>query len=214
MADRAPPSRARRLWVQERLQHARRAADLLDRKRQILRIEEERAGRVLDEARTGWKTTSTGAAGLALRAEALAGAWAVQVAIRPLQDRAAIQVDLRETVGVIHPGDARVDLPVPTGLQSAACGPLIAVAAEAHAEALRTATRLAVADTTLRRLQTERLLTERRQRAVARIRIPALEEELRLLNERLEELERQDQVVVRWVSGHRSDDEPPIPSGR
>ena len=212
MADRAPPSRARRLWVQERLQHARRAADLLDRKRQILRIEEERAARALDDARTGWKTTSTRAAGLALRAEALAGAWAVQVAGRPLQGRADVQVDERETVGVIHPGDALVDLPTPTGLQSAAGGPLIALAGGAHAEALRAAARLAVADTTVRRLQAERRLTERRQRAVARIRIPALEAELRLLNERLEELERQDQVVVRWVSGHRSD--PPIPSGR
>ncbi len=213
MADRAPPSRARRLWVQERLQQARRAADLLDRKRQILRREEARALTTLQVASGEWGRISRSAAGRALRAEALAGSWAVEVAARPLQGRARIEVDQQETAGVAHPGDARLDPATPTGLQAAASGPLLTAAAEVHAEALAAAARLAVADTTLRRLREERLLTERRQRAVTRIRIPALEDELRLLNERLEELERQDQVVVRWISDRRDGEGEVMPPG-
>lgn len=212
MADRAAPSRARRLWVQERLRHARRAADLLDRKRQILRIEEETAGRARDEARMEWTRVSRLAAGRALRAEALAGTWAVQVAAHPAQGRAGIEVGAKETIGVVHPATARLDLPSATGLQRAAGGPLIAAAADAHADALRAAARLAVVESTVGRLHAERLLTERRQRAVARVRIPALESELRQLNERLEELERQDQVVIRWVSERRSPESGQTPS--
>ena len=208
MADRAPPSRARRLWVHERLGHARRAADLLDRKRQILRVEEQQARLSRDRAGADWVQAGRRAAGAALRAEALGGAWAVTAASHPVQGRATIEVDEQETAGVVHPAGARLQLPGLTGVQSAAAGPAVSEAAEAHAGALGAAARLAVAESALSRLRAERSITERRQRAVARVRIPALEEELRLLDERLEELERQDQVVVRWVAGRKEAGEP------
>ncbi len=208
MTDRAPPSRARRLWVQERLGHARRAADLLDRKRQILRVEEQQARLRRDRAGAEWDRAGRRAAGAALRAEALAGAWAVMATAHPVQGRATVEVDEHETAGVAHPAGARLQLPALTGVQSAAAGPAVSEAAEAHTAALEAAARLAVAESALGRLRAERSITERRQRAVSRVRIPALEEELRVLDERLEELERQDQIVVRWVAGRKEAGEP------
>ncbi|HET9076087.1 MAG TPA: V-type ATP synthase subunit D [Acidimicrobiales bacterium] len=212
MVEGIPPGRAGRLWLEDRLGHARRALDLLDRKRRVLRLRVHEAARVRDRALESWRQASAEAQRAGLAARALAGTWTVRVASEPVRDRAAVAVAPGDTVGVRHPGRPSMELPqLPTAYQ-AACGPAVCEAAAAHRAALEAAAQLAVGERTFQLLRAELQITERRYRAVERVRLPALQRELQLLNLRLDELERQERITTRWASGQAG--RGPDPAGR
>lgn len=200
MPESGAPGRARRLWIRDRLDRARRALDLLDRKRRILLAAEERMRPVRDRAAAEWADAAGKAVRDGRRADAVAGTWAVDLAAWSLRGGADVGAGWVRTVGISHPGEPDVHLPELPLSYAAASGPEVTAAALAARRAVRAAAAVAAAERSLALLRAELAATERRHRAVERARIPALEDELRLLELRLDELERQERVVARWVS--------------
>lgn len=200
MAESAPPGRARKLWLEGRLRWARRAVDLLDSKRHALLIEDRRLAEARQRTATEWDVAGREARTWAVRARASSGSWAVWVASSSLEREAAITVTGVHGAGVARPGAVDLHLPDLPAAARAATGPVVDEAADAHRRALRAAAAHAAAEAAYRLVHAELKETERRQRAIERIRIPALESELARLVLRLDELELQERLLSRWAS--------------
>jgi V/A-type H+/Na+-transporting ATPase subunit D len=196
--------RARRLWLEGRLARSRRAFDLLDRKRTLLAQEERRLAARRIEAEREWKEAAADVRRWATRANALSGAWSVALVASELEGLADVTVAPERTVGVNRPGSATVIIPAPSDQATVAAGPAMRGAVSAHRRAVEVAAAHSVAAEAYRIIRAELRLTERRQRAIETIRIPALEAELRELVLRLDELERQERIVGVWASRQNS----------
>lgn len=199
MAERVPPGRAGRLWLLGRLAFARRSLELLDRKHQLLLAELAGLGQRRDRAQRHWLDVSAEAERWALRAAALGGEADVALAGAAIAGRAEVEVPWRNTMGVLHPGEPRCELPELPPAEEAAGNGAIAPAAEAHRAALVAAADYGALDRSYRLLERELAETARRRRGVEQRRIPSLEAALRLLELRLEELEREERVIGRWA---------------
>jgi V/A-type H+/Na+-transporting ATPase subunit D len=199
LPEQVPPGRAGRLWLRGRLATARRSAELLDRKRQLLRHELRRLVSQRDETERRWAAACAEAERWGLRAGALGGAVDVALAASAVSGRSSVEVTWRNTMGVRHPDDPRCDLAVLPPAEAAAANGAVAPAAAAYRRALEASVAHGAADTSFRVLSAELNATERRQRAIEHYRIPALEGELRQLELRLDELEREERVVTRWA---------------
>jgi vacuolar-type H+-ATPase subunit D/Vma8 len=188
------------MWLEGRLRWANRAVELLDTKRRALLIED----RHLDEERqrTGatWDGAGRDARRWAVRARALSGALTLWLSSSSVDTAASISVATVHDGGVARPGAVDLHLPELPDSVRAATGAVVNEAAEAHRRAVQAAANHAVAETAYRVVHRELKETERHQRAIERIRIPALESELAKLVLRLDELERQERVVSRWAS--------------
>lgn len=188
------------LWLEGRLRWAHRALDLLDSKRYALLIEDRRLAEVLRHTAARWDAAGREARAWAVRARASSGAWAVWLASSSLEADAAITVTTVRKAGVAHPGDVDLRLPALPAAARVATGPVIQEAAAAARQALRAAAAHAAAEAAYRIVHTELKETERHQRAIEHLRIPALESELAELMLRLDELERQERVVGHWAA--------------
>jgi V/A-type H+-transporting ATPase subunit D len=205
MPERVPPGRAGRLWLLGRLDAARRGRELLDRKRQLLQREQRRLALVADERSQAWDDACARAQAWSLRAGILGGTAATTFFAGEIAGRATVTIDWRNTMGVRHPEDARCDLPLLAPAAIAAGNAALAPAAQAHREALEAAVAASVAVTARRRIEAELQATQRRLRGIERHRIPRLEEALRELQFRLDELEREERVVTRWARERREE---------
>ncbi len=203
MTERPSPSRARRLWLEERLRRARRAVDVLDRKRQVLLQEDRRLRERRERAVTAWLEADLDARRWAARARAVAGAGMISFASWQVEGRAELSASRTRTVGVDHPGEVRLELPPVSPELLAAAGPAVQAAVASHRGALEAAADCAVAESAYRSVHAELQATERRQRAIERIRIPELESELWAVGLRLDELERQERMLSRWAAAGR-----------
>lgn len=199
----ATPGRARRLWLLARLERARRSLELLDRKRHALLAELLRLADEREQVARDWEPACAAAAAWARRANALGGASDVAVAGSSVARRASVEIEWTHTVGVHRPARVRCDLPALPAAYAAAASAAVAPAAAAHRRVIATGASLAVAEVSYRMIDDELRATERRHRAIERLAIPALEEELRRLSLHLDELERQDRVVTRWARQRR-----------
>ncbi len=206
MTARGTPGRSRRLWLESRLQRARRAVDLLDRKRQVLSVEDRRLEAAVARVAADWEAADREARRWAARAEAIGGSWTVSLVAAQVGGRADARVVRCRTAGVDHPGEVSVVLPEPPLALSAATGSLAGWAGAAHRHALERAAAFAVTEEAYRLVHRELKTTERRQRAIERIRIPELEQEWRDVVLRLDELERDERVVSRWAARDRTRD--------
>ena len=202
MAERVPPGRAGRLWIIVRLDAARRGRELLDRKRQLLRREGRRLTLLAEERTAAWNAAAREAATWALRAALLGGAHELAIVAGPVAGRARVEVAWRNTMGVSHPDRAACELPELTPPEVVAANAAYGPAADAHRRALQAAVDAAVVNDARRRIATELAATQRRLRGIERHRIPALDEALRTLALRLDELEREERVVTRWAQRH------------
>lgn len=206
MAEPIPPGRAGRLWLRARLAAARRSLELLDRKQQLLQRELFELNRRHAGARRGWEDACGDAERWGLRATVLGGAADVALAAGAAAGGAEVQVAWGNTMGVRHPVEAALTPAGPAPVELAASNGAVAPAAAAHRRALEAAVAFAVLDRSRRVLRAELEATQRRRRAVERRRLPSLETALELLEERLDELERQERVIAHWArQGQRSD---------
>ncbi|HUZ20263.1 MAG TPA: V-type ATP synthase subunit D [Acidimicrobiales bacterium] len=201
-----PPGRAGLLWLRSRLTSARRGAELLDRKRLLLRRERQRLESIRLETDRRWAAACSEAEHWGARATELGGASDVALAADALDARAAVDVPWRSTMGVRHPGEPRCELGILPPVAAAAAGGAVAPAAAAYRRALEAGVAHAAADASFRIIDAELRATERRLRALERRRLPALENELRSLVLRLDELEREERVATRWAQRRRGRD--------
>jgi len=192
-----PPGRAGRLWLTRRLQVARRGADLLDRKLQILQAElgRRRADAALTAAE--WDRCCADAQRWLLRAAMLGGQRAVRLAADGQAADVTISCDV--TMGVRHPGGTTCRIPVPATWD----GPALAATRQAHGAALSAAVRHAAAAEALRVIEAEALATRYRLRAVRDRWIPRLEQALAEVTLGLEEQELADAARLRLAAAPR-----------
>lgn len=203
MAEPVPPGRAGRLWLLRRLASARRSLELLDRKRQLLQRELLLLADRCDETERQWARACAEAERWGLRAVALGGAADMALAAAAVAGRTRVEVPWHSTMGVRHPGDPRCAPAVLSPGDAAAANAAVGPAAAAYRQAIAAAAAHAAAATSLRVLDAELQATRRRHRAIERHRLPALEEALRRLELRLDELEREERVVTRWAQQRR-----------
>jgi len=199
VAEPVPPGRAGRLWLRSRMASAQRSLELLDRKRQLLRRELIGLSERRNEVRQEWTAACTEARRWGLRATVLGGATDVSLAAAAVGGRARVDVPWRNTMGVLHPGDPHCSLPALAPVEAAAANAALAPAAAAHRRAIDAAVACAATERSYQVLAAELHATERRRRAIERRRLPALEDALRRLELRLDELEREERVVAHWA---------------
>jgi len=205
MAERVPPGRAGRLWLLGRIAAARRSVDLLDRKRELLQREDARLAALSGDTRRRWEIACVESEAWGRRATVLSGVSDVAGAAAAVAGRARVDLTWRNTMGVPHPDVVRSAPAILPSGEAAAANAAVAPAAAAYRRALVAAAAHAAADMSHRLVSGELRATERRQRAIERHRLPALEDDLSRLELRLDEMERDERVVSRWAQQHRAE---------
>jgi V/A-type H+-transporting ATPase subunit D len=198
---RHPPGRAGRPWLAHRLAVAQRGAELLDEKQRALARERRRLEPEVASARADWEACARAAERWMMRAATLGGERQVALA-RSVPAAADLTVRWHNIIGVTCPVEAVVAPPALPERELSASGGSAALleATAAHRRALAAATRLAVADGALRRIEVELRATALRRNAIERRWIPAHADALAALELTLEELEREDGARVRRVA--------------
>jgi V/A-type H+-transporting ATPase subunit D len=193
MTVRHPPGRAGRLWLVARLEVARGAASVLQRKEQVLRSEEQRLAHVTAETAAAWAATVGEAEADHRRAMILGG--------RPALERTAasagsatVGVAWRSTIGVELPAEATCMLPAAVAATGTSA---IDAAASAYRRALTAGVAHAAAVTAHERVRRDIEVTGQRLHAVRDRWIPRLLATLRELEVRLDEHEREELMRTR-----------------
>lgn len=199
MPERVPPGRAGRLWLVERLETARRGVELLGKKQQLLAREYQRLAVLARDRRRGLEVACEHAAQWAKRAAMLGSRSEIALVAGSIVGGAAAKISWRNTMGVVHPEDASCVLPELPATELAASNGAMAPCAAAYRRALELAVGVAVAESALARVGEELRATQRRHRAIEHRKIPSLAQALQNLELQLEELEREDRLVSRWV---------------
>lgn len=205
MKIRHPPGRAGRLWLHHRLAIARTGADLLDRKRRALVQEHRRLQVLARQTETDWKQAAGAAETWVSRAGVMAGEDKLEL-LQSSQRRADVAVRWRSSMGVAFAAEARVDF---GARPHSSHGGSAAADAAAHAarQAVEAAVHDAAAQSALKRIGGELAVTSRRQRALERRWLPALDVAAARLNETLDELEREEATRTLWIRNRRRDEE-------
>lgn len=195
-----PPGRAGRVWLERRLDVARRGTGLLETKLRILAAEEQRFDLLVARTRRTWESRVAEADVWMSRARVLSGRRGARFAAPA--PSAHVDVRWQATMGVRFPSGAVVqmaeagpDAPTPD------CSAL-ALARDAYAQALTAAAEHAAAAAALEAVHAEVAATRRRLRALERRWTPLLAQARRALDDSLEESEREDGVRLRWAAGH------------
>ena len=213
MAVRVPPGRAGRLWLQGRLDVARRAADLLGRKELLLQAEERRLGVLAEEAAGRWCDAWREAEAWTGRTALLGGeADLVRFRARAGTVGPDLRIAWRNTMGITYPSDAAVVLPDPPPALWA--NSALHPAAAANRRAVEAGVHRAAAAFAHSQVRAELAATRRRRRAVSERWIPELERSLFELEASLEELEREEHVRNRWARLNRERRPPRTSAGR
>jgi V/A-type H+-transporting ATPase subunit D len=204
MASQAPPGRAGRPWLLERIATATHGAELLREKQQLLSREQRRLVRHREDMRQEWARACEEARLWASRTDVLSGTTATTLAGAAYEGRADLAISWRNTMGVLHPDRARVSVPDFPAADRAATNAALGPSRDAHARALEAAAQCAVAESALRAIEAELGTAHRRLRAIEHHRLPMLEEELHSLELRLDEVEREERLVTRWAAQRQS----------
>jgi V/A-type H+/Na+-transporting ATPase subunit D len=186
-----PPGRAGRLWLMQRLETARRGADLLDRKLRILQIQLAQRRDAAAQAAVRWESSQQDAERWLLRAALLGGQRAIRLAADDAPAEVTITYDT--TMGTRYPADAACSIPPPLTYD----GPAVTQARRAYRAALAAAVQHAAAAQALRVIEAEALITRYRLRAIQNRWIPRLEQALAEVTFAIEELERADTARLR-----------------
>jgi V/A-type H+/Na+-transporting ATPase subunit D len=189
-----PPGRAGRLWLQRRLEVARRGADLLDRKLRILQGELDRLRSTAAQTAAEWDRCQAEASTWLLRAALLGGQRAIRLAAA--DGFADVTISYAVSMGVRYPAGATCATLPPAAWDS----PALAAARRAHQAALVAAVRHAGAAEALRVIESEALATRHRLRAVRDRWIPRFEEALADVTFAIEEQERADAARLRLAA--------------
>lgn len=195
MSTGAATGRAGRLRLRHRLAVAAKASELLDRKRRILAGELDRF--TLEARRTAeeWERSAHEASRWLRRSEALDGQRALSAATPATT--ASVTIQYGGAMGVRYPVHTTVTAPQdPVRAGSSA----LFYATEAHRRALAAGVQHAAISRAVTLLSAELAHTRARQRAIDNRWIPQLEDALRVLETQLDELDREENVRVRWAA--------------
>jgi V/A-type H+-transporting ATPase subunit D len=203
VSEQIPPGRAGRLWLLDRIAAARRGADILDKKRQLLLREQQHLAGMREAAFGVWQDSCREAEEWGLRAGVLGGRAGVDLVASGTAARATADVVWHNTMGVVHPETCDVQTPGLSPEELAGSNSAMAPAAGAYSRALVAGAAYGVVDRAWRAISAEVLVTRRRLRAIERHRLPELEAALASLELRLEETEREERMVTRWAAQHR-----------
>jgi V/A-type H+-transporting ATPase subunit D len=185
-----PSGRAGRLWLVRRLHAGRRAAELLDRKVQVLLVERERFARRRDRTGERWREAWRLADRWGLRGTMVSGLDEVRRSAPSALARVA--VTWASAMGVTYPATVDCRVPVPSGSDRGPGSVGLAEAATAYRRAVAAAADHAAATAACRLIETEIDETRRRRRAITDRWIPALEARLARLRQELDETEREE----------------------
>lgn len=197
---RVPPGRAGRLALLTRIDVARKAAGLLDRKLSILRGEERRLAVLAERTRQEFHRCAGEADLWLLRAGLLGGQRPLLAARAPSTGQATLRVSWRVAMGVGYPDTVELRLP-PSERLPAVGSSALPRAAVAHQEALAAGVRYAAAATALARVRAELTATRRRLRSIQDRLLPRLEAALHAVELGLDEAEREEGLRLRWSAG-------------
>lgn len=188
--------RAARAETERRLETARRGAELLDRKQQILRIAISNRAEQAEESRRRFEAAAARAALWLGRSLALDGLGRIHEAVP--DSFAEAEIRWGGAMGISYPEGASVKLPeqIPSSGSSA-----LLYAAAAHREALAAAVEHAADARALLLVSRELAATRTRQRAVEHRWIPRLEAELDRILRSLAEQELEESLRLRWAAG-------------
>ena len=199
VALRLPPGRAGRLWLLHRIDSGTRGDEVLDQKRQALLREELRLRGEVERAEDEWRHRAAEAAAWLRRAAVLGGERALELACFYAGGGAEVELVWRNTLGVVHPAEARVSQW--EGRPPFVGSPALAPATTAHRRALEAAARFAVARASHESVAAELALTARRLRTIERRWLPEHRDALQALELRLDEEEREESTRIRWIAG-------------
>jgi len=191
-----PPGRAGLLWLRHRLTMAQRAAELLERKLRILRIELERLTLLEQRTRDAWSRENRAAQLWAERAVLLGGDRAVRLGSPRAE--ATVTITSAASMGVRYPADAVCTTPEPDPAAGSSPNAALSLAVDCHRRALDAAVQHAAASAALRIVAAEQASTKRRLRGLEKRWIPRLQDATSELALGLEESERADAVRLRW----------------
>ncbi|MFI1200811.1 V-type ATPase, D subunit (plasmid) [Streptomyces sp. BHT-5-2] len=199
----APPpvGRAARLRLRRNLQVATRGAEVLDRQLHLLRAELAQLRRAESAARAEWEEREREARTWLLRGLLLSGENALRTA--SLVPPADVTVEWEDSLGVRHPGRTTVS-PGPTATSDAAPRNTALIHARtSYRAAIEAAARYGAASAAARLVGARLRDTTVRVRALRRLRIPRLQQELVAVELALEQSEHEDAVRRRWAA-HRT----------
>ena len=208
MALRIPPGRAGRTWLLRRLEIARRGAELLDRKRQVLLREQVRIRAEAADALQAWNAAAAQASLWSDRATMLDGAGKLELLAQHVRANGSLEMSWSNLMGARIPAVETVALPDPPAFSALGGSSATVMAALACGEAVRAAARYAVAERADLELSAELGRAGRRLRALQNRWIPQHEDALTRLDLALDENQREQATRVRWLT-HR-----PPPEGR
>jgi len=188
--------RAARAETERRLETARRGAELLDRKQQILRIAIGNRAEQSEESLRRFHEAAARAALWLGRSLALDGLGRIRESVPDTLAEAEIRWG--GAMGISFPEDAAVNLPGQTPSTGSSA---LLYAAAAHREALAAAVVHAADARALLLVSRELAATRTRQRAVEHRWIPKLEAELGRIQRSLAEQELEESLRLRWAAG-------------
>lgn len=195
---RVPPGRAGRLWLTGRLRAARLAADLLDRKLRVLRLEEERFRLLERRTSAQWQESWRRADTWSRRASVLTGQRGVRLSAPA--EPAGIALSWANVMGVRYPVRATCTVPEMTPHSRSPDSAALVEAAAAYRDALGAAAAHATAAAACRVIEAEIATTRRRRYAITDRWIPRLERALSTIASELDETERADTFRMRWAA--------------
>jgi vacuolar-type H+-ATPase subunit D/Vma8 len=123
---------------------AGRATDVLEQKRTALQQRQRELAPQVEGARAAWESAAREAAGWLERARVLSGERSLRLAAFHAGGPASVRVRWQNALGVVHPVEARVELPMPIDVAALGGSSTVAVAVDAHRRALEAAARYAV----------------------------------------------------------------------
>ncbi|MEN2740265.1 V-type ATP synthase subunit D [Microbacterium sp. X-17] len=189
-------NRADRARIESRLDIARRGAELLGRKRRVLEDDLEQLRLASDLQREEFEAAAREADFWLARAAAIDGAEGIARSAAPPTARA--ELEWRVIMGVRVPAEVEAVLPEVRAVSGSSA---LVFAARAHRAAAEAAVRHAASEEAVRRIAAELLTTRQRERAVTHRWMPRLEASLADLRRRLDDLEFEETLQVRWASG-------------
>ncbi|MDP9889574.1 V-type ATP synthase subunit D [Pseudarthrobacter enclensis] len=187
--------RAAKVRVERRLMAARHGSRMLDRKQHILAEELERFELRAERARAEWEEVAHEALLWLHRAAGLEGSARIESVATP--EIAMVQIRWDNVMGVSYPENPECRLPaVPQPGGSSALSYTVAL----HRRALEAGVRYAAVTRAELLLAAEVAATQTRQRAVENRWIPRLEKELLGIRKKLDELELEEGLRLRWAA--------------
>ena len=199
MALRIPPGRAGRIWLVRRLDVARRGAELLDRKRQVLLRELAQVRTEAADAERAWHDAAAQVALWSARAAILDGPGRLELLARHAQQPASLELSWTNLMGARLPSVERIDLPDPPPLSALGGSSATVLLARACADATRAAVRYVALQRAEAELSAELRRAARRLRALQNRWIPQHEAALASLDLALDESQREQSARARWV---------------